>query len=207
MSMTQKIPVSNVKKYTNPIAKTKNISKESPITLDFENFMFNSISCGIFTNFHQDELECLRVQKNFFNKFLPHISGKTFEELSRESKHNHIIDSDRSKSNVNLINIVLKFYSEKFGFLDLSDKEYTLWQLTASSGMRVIGFRNRDTFKLLFLDPHHLIFKNETFNNDYKNYACTGENISYSAFNLVNIDDEFLNNCCNCHTFLKFIEK
>lgn len=196
----------NPKKKQNSISKKVEKIEESPIVIDFRNFMFKSIHTGIFTNFPKDELESFNIQKNFFHQFLPNTIGKTFEELGKESLHNHIIDSDKNKVNVALIRQILKSYSQKFEIEDISDEESILWQLSAPGGMRVIGFRNREVFRVLFLDPHHLIFKSQVFNNDYKNYTYNSENVTYDKFTIVSVDDSILENCFDCKIFNGIME-
>lgn len=194
-------PIVNTKKKKPLITKGNASPDVSFIEIDFRNFMFNSIQNGLFTNFAKDRIENEDIKQNFYYKFLPHIKNKTFSDLEKESRHNHIIDRERNFKNVSIINKILKTYSNNFEIKDLSTSDDVLYQLAAPGGMRVIGFRNQNVFKILFLDPHHLIFKNDTFNKDYNCYKYDSSAHVYKDFTLVHVSDQFLDKCMHCDIF------
>lgn len=200
--MSKSKSIINTKKPKNLITKKIDDSDSKlPIIIDFKYFMSQYVHCGIFTNFPKDKKEDISIKNRFFNQFLPYLNQKTFSELTFDNKHNHIIDSCRNKDNVNLIKLVLKKYHTEYGFEDLSETENIFWQMAGPGGMRVIGFRNLNVFQILFLDPHHLVFKNDVFDLDYGNYNYNEHADYYKHHSLVHADNQFLEKCFTCSTF------
>ena len=182
------------------------------IKFSLENFLFRSINYRYFTNFFKNEEHYTRTMKTIYRKIIPWVENRTFIELERENSHCHII---KSKSNeATYIKNVLKKYSEIFPDLMINDFENEdndtdnnedFYQISSQNGVRLIGKKiGNNVFCLYFVDCYHLIYKNNNFNEDYKNYTYAPnpyiENIKIISFN------DCIENCEECLT-CKFLDK
>ena len=186
----------------NNLIKTKERSPScKKIILDFNDFLFTPIKTIFFTNYYANEVEKTKAYKIFFHSFIPHITEKTFEELKNEG-HNHEI---KDNTKILLIKNILKEYfkTDYFRKFEFEQFEDDIFQLSSSGGMRVIGLRSGNIFKILFLDPHHLIYENPTFGTTWKYnnffYKVNDENL----IKIIKYDDCISEKCIECEELEK----
>ena len=88
------------------------------------------------------------------------LEGKSFLELEQDNKSNHCWES--------------------YDFFDNRAQEFLknakfdigiLWQLRLSSRTRIFGIRNKNIFKILWLDEQHQIYKVSKKNSNYSDCA------------------------------------
>jgi len=157
------------------------IYENGKIMIDFSYpFVFNTCSIkNVFINKVKDYKEHLKNNRIIFSEAVNYFSGWTFDELMRESKHNHSI-----KDKVDLIWRILKQLLMEFNESFTDDNienviinyigEEEIWQIAYKQGIRLIGTRNGSVLKLLFIDYHHLIYPDEWHNGEdfYKYSFC-----------------------------------
>lgn len=184
------------------VIQSKELENEN-IKIDFSYFLFPSIYLKSFTNFLRNKDNCLEKLEIFFHQALPYFSSKNFKELESENVHCHSIDDE---GKVYIINKILSMYSEKYPRFILPS--YTgfgneFYQLPGPRGIRAIGVRRGNTFVILFLDFHHLIYSNPNYNDrDYAKYSFEVHQILLREkdITLVSLTDEILENpnCISC---------
>lgn len=196
---------------TNPAKNSITLKKEKndeKIKIDFSYFLFPNVSFKVFTNFLRNEKECFEKLQIFYRQALPHIQDRSFQVLENENKHCHPIDKT---DKVHTINKILGKYQEKYPELTLptyTDFGNEFYQLHIPNGIRAIGVRRGNTFIILFIDFHHLLYSDPNYNNqDYGNYSFETHKMFLEEKNitLVSITDEMLNNS-NC-LYCEHLEK
>ncbi|WP_300345118.1 hypothetical protein [Fusobacterium sp.] len=187
----------NSKKVNSNIKLSSN-GNEGKIKFDWSCFIFTSIQYKYFTNFFKDESHYINVMSSIYRKIIPWLENKTFIEIERENKHCHLISSEEKEGK--FIQNILSKYIEKFPFLKIESFEEEgddiFYQIGLQSSVRLIGKRIGNKFFLYFIDCYHLIYRNEIFDEDYKNYYYEPnnyrENIKIISFN------EVLSECEEC---------
>lgn len=173
------------------------------VKMDFSYFLFTSIRLKVFTNFLKDEDEYSEKFKSFYHQTLPYIMDKSFQKLEIENGHCHPINDE---GKVFMINKILEKYKKEypnFKFPSYTDFGNEFYQLPGQNGIRLIGVRRGNTFTILFIDFHHLIYPNSNYNDlDYNNYGFEIHQASLREKDiiLVSLTDEILNNpnCISC---------
>lgn len=167
------------------LIKAKNLVQAKPelsnvkIKFIWEYFIFTSIHYKNFTNFFKNEEHYINSMSNLYKKIVPWVEGLTFEEMEKENKHCHIIEKDKNPSQYSLIEKVLEEYFKIYPKLEIKnlfdDEEQSFYQIASQSGVRLIGKRVGNKFLLFFIDCYHLIYPDENFTEDYRNYKHTIE--------------------------------
>ena len=186
-------------------------SEKKTLKVDFSHFLFPNISLGAFTNYLTDRDECLKKLKAFYHQVLPYINGKTFQELEKENKHCHSINGKKEKF---LIVKILKKYKEIYEEFSLPNYEEFLedfYQLHGPNGLRLIGLRISNSFILLFIDFHHLIYPNIKHNDyDYIKNNCEIAELFSSKENItiLSFENKMLENpkCLDCEELDKLLK-
>lgn len=153
------------------------------IIIDFSlfPFCFRCVTVGNFTNKLKDANQFFKYFKRLLENEIPTLVQFNFNNISKETKrHSHSILND-TKEYV-LIKDILKEllksykkgnYSTEYyeKFLENNVNEYTIWQLGITGGIRLIGVRKSNVFSVLFIDYHHLIYRDDKHNQEnYKLY-------------------------------------
>ena len=159
-TVTVNNPKTNSKK-PNEIKITGTPSNEN-IIFDISEFQFKSVKMDSFTNFLKDSNEFSQYIDDLFHKMIPEIHKKKFSEISNKSYNYHPIQGE------NLI--LTKKILNTYGIQLQDDEEENLLQFSSGTGgVRFVGRRLGNIFKLYFLDFHHLIYPNIKYNiPDYK---------------------------------------
>lgn len=156
---------------------TKPYEDEAKIIVDFSSpTAFYSCRIDKFTNFCESHEAFIKFRKMLFGEALKYFSQHTFDELSRsKGSHTHIIDSKKIDLIEKILMELLKKESSGTSERILQERvnEYIeeVWQLGYKQGLRLIGIRKRNIFRVLFIDYHHLIHSDIKHNNrDVKGY-------------------------------------
>jgi len=138
-------------------------------------FCFRTTTVKDFTNKLIDEKEFACKFKDLYEKLLPHVNQKTFEELMNERFHCHPIRKN-DVDKIDLINKIVGNLVEKWKpgidvaeFLKQNLDGEKIWQL-GNNSIRLIGIRKERMFDVLFIDYHHLIYPSIKYNEkEYTN--------------------------------------
>lgn len=168
--------------------------KPLAVKLDFRYFIYQAFKYKDFINFTKTESEYKKVLDSLFRDFIPYCDNKNISEIQNDSRHNHYIENE---SNQRVINIMK--YCKENGLTNvdsdnIGDEDY--FQLYTPNGIRVISVLYGTTFFILFVDPHHLIYPDEKFNKDYKNYTYTPKLVNEDR--VIKFDDIEIEECYNC---------
>lgn len=188
----------------NNIESISNIKTKEPslVSIDFRYYIYRPFKFRGFTNFLKMEDNYTKTHEALFRAFIPYYTNKNINEMLGESKHNHYIKDDEEKK----LNEILKSCYDNGliskDIVDMEDKRY--YQLYMQSGMRIIGLLYGTTFFVLFPDPHHLIYRNENFDEDYKNYKYEPKLVSEEK--VVIFDEVEIEHCYDCEHMKKYLE-
>lgn len=195
----KKIIKKNKSKGSIPIVNTK-ILQEDKIIIDFSLFYFPSINCKFFTNKLKTTEEYIKAMSSIYHSTLPYITSYKFSELEKINKHCHIIRNTEEAFD-NIVKVLTKYREcfPEFEFSNVEEEVDEFYQLAGQSGARLICKRvSNNIFMLLFIDFHHLIYKNKIFDKDYKNYNYLEEDIYVGNINILNIEDCISDKCLEC---------
>lgn len=164
--------------------KLKEESKNNSVNIDFSLFYFPSISLKYFNNYFKDENSYNKYMGDFYHKILNYLKNMTYTELESRTHSHHIEDNEQ----VRLINKILDEYLKKFPFLpDINiQMRQEFYQISSLSGSRIIGIRYGNIFYILFIDPYHLVYANNRYNDDRRAYK---QNNSYHVTDDLKIFD------------------
>lgn len=133
-------------------------------------FCFRTTTTKDFTNKLEDEKQFYSKFKDLFEKLLPYVYQKTFEELRSDDYHCHIIGK-KDNDKLQRINMVVSELVKKWNpgintddFIKQNLEGEVLWQLGIGS-IRLIGIRRSNVLDVLFIDYHHLIYPNVKYND------------------------------------------
>ncbi len=143
------------------LVQTKNtgIPLNENILFDISEFQFRSIKVENFTNFLKDSNEFRQYINDIFHDMIP--------EINNNSYNYHLITGEKL--------LLTKKILDGYGITLEDDEEENLLQFSSGTGgVRFIGRRLGNIFKLYFLDFYHLIYPSIKFNTpDYnKNNFC-----------------------------------
>lgn len=188
------------------ISLKKGEEKDDKIKVNLKYFIFMSIKNKFFCNFFKDENHYLDVMATLYRQTIPWLENNTFSTLN--NKHCHSISAGTSQSKKILS--ILKYYEEEYPLLKITNTDEEepedFYQIASHSGVRLIGKRIGNQFLLYFIDCYHLVYRNELFDQDYKNIqyfpAPYQENINLIDF--TNTAIEFAE-CLECKVLEKII--
>ena len=146
---------------------------EKNIIVDFSSkTVFYSCKIKEFTNFYKSHDEFIALRKELFGQALSYFNSTTLEKLSSNSNttHTHPIKEKEKLELIEKILFKLLKNINKDTKDDLIGKivdNYMeeIWQLGYNQGVRLIGVRSDNIFKVLFIDHLHLIYPNPKYNN------------------------------------------
>lgn len=132
------------------------------IIFDFCNFNFKSTRIETFTNYLKDKEEFTRDINFIFHEAIPLLQSKKFSEIMNSSYNYHVIKGDQLKT----VKAIMKDYNPRIDYDDNSLIQFS----SGIRGVRFIGERQENIFKILFIDFHHLLCPSQKYNNtDYGN--------------------------------------
>lgn len=143
------------------------------IIVDFSSkTAFYSCKVKYFTNFYKSHEEFISLRRELFGQALTYFGDNTLDKLASNSKstHTHPI---KEKDKLELIEDILRTLLKKINpnvpthliQHKVDDYMEEIWQLGFNQGIRLIGIRNNNIFKVLFIDHQHLIYPNVKFND------------------------------------------
>ena len=152
---------------------------ENRIVLRFSNFNLKSVRLknDEFTNFQKDIYETHKIFSVFLDSFLKHFEKMTIEELRKE-KHCHPIEGEKEK-------LCYKILSE---YDNVKKEGITFFQFGGTKGIRAVSHKlGENVYELLFLDPHHLLYPSNKYNQkDQAKYDCCMIDLNNKSNNIKN---------------------
>ena len=149
----------------------KNSISDNKIIVNFSlfPFCFRTVKYNEFTNKLKNYEQFFKYFKRIIEKDIPVISEYSFDEVIRATnKHSHPIQNGTFQYSL-VVSIVKELcksyysYSDKDfdRFLENNINDYSVWQLGISGGIRRLN-----VFCVLFIDYHHLVYKDNNFNSE-----------------------------------------
>ena len=163
---------------------------DSKVLINFSKFPFcfrcTKVKKYDFTNYLSKSDEFFDNFKLIMEQSIPYFASKSFNELNRDQNHVHRIKNNTKEYEV-VKEVIKNLCMEYRNFKNESEFEmwfnqnindYEIWQLGVIGGVRLIGIRDLNEFGVLFIDYHHLIFKDVKHNqkNYDKNCFCPIKN-------------------------------
>jgi hypothetical protein len=205
--------INNKKAYPNNVLNNKtandslkNIKKPSTVKLDFRYFVYKPFRYKDFLNYFHNENEYNSVMENLYRKLIPYCDCYNISQLQTESKHNHYVENDKKYNyNDKVIEILEECIKQNYTTFDIRNVDKDgFFQLSTTNGLRILCYVLSNTIYILFLDPHHLIYKNQTFNKDYDNYTFFPK--LTQDLKMISFNDEVLSDdCYECSVLKKFL--
>lgn len=193
-SKLDKISVSEHKK-REKIKSKYNPKNTIEIRLDY--FYFPTIKTSFFTNFFINEESYFKHMSSFYHNMFSYLENKEYTEI--EKNNSHIINESEK---IRLINKIIDQYLRQYPKLPKLEDEMLqeFYQIAGQNGLRMIGTRYENIFYLLFLDPYHLIYKDDKFNLGKNAHKITSEDLSCRENLIILNADSILDyeECMNC---------
>lgn len=144
-----------------------------------DNISFESIKTNSgFTNYLKDIFEVHNYFVLLFDKFLKHMKNKKVGEIQHKGNHYHRIEGKNEKI---CREIVRKIRNQKEVSEDAEFYQFGI------EGLRIITQKIDNVYDILFLDPHHLIYPSDKYNQkDRDNYNCCMINLNDRTNNIKN---------------------
>lgn len=158
------------------IANDISVYSKEEIHLCFKyGFAFECVKTKKFTNFFKDNNNFIEFINKLFNKDIPELSNKKFDDIKRENRHFHKIESAEKDLVLDIIKDIVKIKNPSKtpkqinDFLAQTFFGTNFFQIGTTNGLRIIGVLSANNiFEILFFDPHHLIYPSKNYNQkDY----------------------------------------
>lgn len=165
-------------KYKNINPKSTDVDHYSQnIIVDYSfKTIWVSTSIDKFTNYICDKDEFFKFHYMIFSKLTAELSSISRKELRTRFPHSRNLNDNDIKKIMPILRALLKKQNETYTEKDITDainqniSEEQLFQIGHSS-VRMIGYFNKNIFKVLFFDYYHLINSDQHYNDhDYSKY-------------------------------------
>ena len=164
---------------------------DNKVLINFSKFPFcfrcTKVKKYDFTNYLSKSDEFFDNFKLIFEQLIPYVVSKSFHDLNREKNnqchriHNNTKEYDIVKEVIKNLCMEYRNFKDNSEFemwFNQNINDYEIWQLGAIGGVRLIGIRDLNEFGVLFIDYHHLVYKDIKHNqkNCDKNDFCPIKN-------------------------------
>jgi hypothetical protein len=171
-------PQNGKKSYIDTVCKNCDFKRRldnQNMVFAFSKFKANSVQTKDFNNKYRGIEEYMMCLARLFERFSV-ISQTNAKQLNSDpylKKNLHYTEFDDRNDAINRVENIL---SEEYKFPSLQQFERQYYEVSSDNGSRIIGtLRDGYIFECLFLDPNHMICKDDCLNYEKKkgyNFPC-----------------------------------